>query len=92
MIRVWDLKEHVCIQITTVKFPCTLNGRFAEHGPFALHLQSERPTNGLLVGAGDYIAMLRMGEGNVAASTTPTTHLTQLCAAIYNPYFKQVNM
>ena len=89
MLKVWDVKEHVCLQTVTVKYPSSLLGRMPEYGPFSMHLQ--RSPNCLLLAANDYIAQIKVGESGAPVSLVPTTHLTQLCCAIYNPFFKQVS-
>ena len=89
VLKVWDLRDHVCLQTITVKFPISLHGKMPEHGPFAFHLQPA-PQNALLITSNDYIAMLKLGSAGPPISLTPVTHQTQLCAAIYNPFFKQV--
>lgn len=88
VLKVWDVKEHVCLQTVTIKYPSSLLGRLPEYGPFSMHLQ--KSPNSLVLAANDYLAMLKIGESGAPVSLIPTTHLTQLCCAIYNPFFKQV--
>ncbi|XP_064637087.1 WD repeat-containing protein on Y chromosome-like isoform X2 [Lineus longissimus] len=89
VIKVWDVKEHSCLQTVTLKFPSSFTGRLPEHGFFPCRLQPP-PQNAFIVGSNDYLAMLKCGQVREVVSFLPTTHTTQLCCAIYNTYFKQV--
>ncbi len=96
VLKVWELVDHTCVQTVLVPFPTSLHGRLPEHGPFSLHLQTPNPSShqaphhALLLTANDYIALLKVGSDNDNVASAPTTHSTQLSAAIYNPFFKQV--
>ena len=37
MLKVWDVRDHVCLQTISIKFP-TFN-KLPDYGPFPLHLQ-----------------------------------------------------
>nr|XP_006814776.1 PREDICTED: WD repeat-containing protein on Y chromosome-like [Saccoglossus kowalevskii] len=89
IVKVWDIKEHTCLQTVTIKFPCIQNARMPEFGPFSLHLQP-MPVNSLIVCCGDYISSLKMGKAEPKKTKQATTHATQLCCALYNSHFKQV--
>ncbi len=92
IVRVWDLKEHNCVQSIVLKFPSSVNGRLPEHGNFALHLHVSGTMTKLLATSDDYIALTQMMSSDIPLSSEPTTHLAQLCSAIYNPHFKQVGL
>ena len=70
----------------------SLLGRMPEYGPFSMHLELKSPGRAVLIAANDYIAMCKLGTMNTQASLAPTTHLTPLSAAIYNPVFKTVSV
>ncbi|CAL1530117.1 unnamed protein product [Lymnaea stagnalis] len=89
VVKVWDTKEHVCLQTVTLKFPSALNGRMPEHGQFPVHLQGP-PHSAFVVTCNDYIAALRLGKVEENTSHLEVTHDTQLCSAIYNKFLKQV--
>lgn len=89
-LKVWDVKDQTCLQTIGIKFPTSLLGRMPEYGFFAMHLQLS-PGNSLLVAANDYIAQLKLGATGPVKISSPTTHLTQLCCALYNPLFKTVS-
>ncbi|XP_013420475.1 WD repeat-containing protein on Y chromosome isoform X3 [Lingula anatina] len=89
VVKVWDLKEHTCLQTVVMKFPSTVHGRIPEHGPFPLRLQHP-PHHALVVSCNDYIGVLRLGQSYNERTNYPTTHKTQLCCAIYNTFYKQV--
>ncbi|XP_077980125.1 cilia- and flagella-associated protein 337-like [Glandiceps talaboti] len=89
IVKVWDIKEHTCLQTVVIKFPCVQNARMPEFGPFSLHLQP-LPINSLVVCCGDYVASLKMGKAEPKKTKQATTHSTQLCCAMYNSHFKQV--
>ncbi|PVD39372.1 hypothetical protein C0Q70_02002 [Pomacea canaliculata] len=90
VIKVWDIKEHTCLQTVILKFPSSLHGRVPDHGQFPIHLQPS-PHDALLVTCNDYIGLLKLGRvEQQPLNTMPTTHDTQLCCAIYNTFFKQV--
>ncbi|XP_059147520.1 WD repeat-containing protein on Y chromosome-like [Physella acuta] len=89
VVKVWDTKEHVCLQTVVLKFPSSLNGRMPEHGQFPVHLQGP-PHSAFFVTCNDYIAGLRLGKVEVKTSHMEVTHDTQLCCAIYNTFLKQV--
>ncbi|XP_048248360.1 WD repeat-containing protein on Y chromosome-like isoform X1 [Haliotis rufescens] len=89
VIKVWDIREHTCLQTVQLKFPSSIHGRMPEHGQFPLHLQGA-PHSAVLVTSNDYIGMLKLGQVAAPQSVMPTTHDTQLCCAIYNHFFKQV--
>ena len=44
----------------------------------------------LLVTANDYIASLELGQLTTSVKQPDVTHNSQLCCALYNPYFNQV--
>lgn len=85
----WDIKEQSCLQTVGLKFPNSIHGRMPEHGEFPIHLQCS-PQDALLVTCNDYIGMLKLGRSSQPTTTHTVTHDTQLCGAIYNPFFKQV--
>ncbi|XP_055876696.1 WD repeat-containing protein 49-like isoform X3 [Biomphalaria glabrata] len=89
VIKVWDIKEHVCLQTVAIKFPSALNGRMPEHGQFPVHLQGP-PYSAFVVTCNDYIAVLRLGKVESTVDNQEVTHDTQLCSAIYNNFLKQV--
>ncbi|KAK7469672.1 hypothetical protein BaRGS_00036301, partial [Batillaria attramentaria] len=90
VIKVWDIKEHTCLQTVILKFPSSLHARMPEHGQFPLHLQPS-PHDALLVTCNDYVGMLKLGRVEPpSGNTMALTHDTQLCSAIYNSFFKQV--
>ncbi|KAH9494635.1 hypothetical protein Btru_019804 [Bulinus truncatus] len=89
VIKVWDIKEHVCLQTLAIKFPSALNGRMPEHGQFPVHLQGP-PHSAFIVTCNDYIAALRLGKVVSTSYEQEITHDTQLCSAIYNKFLKQV--
>ncbi|XP_070580974.1 cilia- and flagella-associated protein 337-like [Ptychodera flava] len=89
IVKVWDIKEHTCLQTVIMKFPCVQNARMPEFGPFSVYLQGQ-PINSLVVCCGDYIASLKLGKTAPKKTKQATTHSTQLCAAMYNSHFKQV--
>ncbi|BFZ18007.1 hypothetical protein BsWGS_21047 [Bradybaena similaris] len=89
VIKVWDTREHTCLQTIFLKFPSSLHGRIPEHGQSPIHLQ-EPPHSALVVTCNDYIASLRLGRPEEGTAHTETTHDTQLCCAIYNKLLKQV--
>jgi len=62
-----------------------------EHGQFPMHLQPS-PQDALLVTCNDYVGMLKLGRTSIPQQQGVITHETQLCGAIYNPLFKQVNL
>ena len=37
-LKVWDIKDQVCVQSVQIKFPSVLDGRQPEHGPFPVEL------------------------------------------------------
>ncbi|KAL5017844.1 hypothetical protein ScPMuIL_003566 [Solemya velum] len=88
VVKAWDIKEHTCLQTIVLKFPSSIHGHMPEHGQFPMHLQHS-PQRALLVTCNDYISILRLGQSNMANHNTEETHDTQLCSAIYNPFFKQ---
>ncbi|XP_076809582.1 cilia- and flagella-associated protein 337-like isoform X1 [Clavelina lepadiformis] len=88
VIKVWDFKEHSCIQTISPKFPSLQPGRIPEHGEFPLSLYGS-PHDLITVTCNDSIAMLKMGKLDPKAEL-PTTHDASLCGAIYNPLFHQV--
>lgn len=89
VVKVWDTKEHTCLQTVCVKFPNSQLGRLPEYGAFPMALHSNPKS--VLITANDYIAMLKLGQVNDPVfSSLPMTHKTQLCGAIYNQYLKQV--
>ncbi|XP_039256207.2 cilia- and flagella-associated protein 337-like isoform X1 [Styela clava] len=88
VIKVWDIKEHYCIQTITLKIPSVQPGRIPDHGEFPISL-FERPHNLMLVSCNDCIALLKMGKLEPAPEA-PTTHKAALCNAIYNDLFHQV--
>ncbi|CAH1274614.1 EFCAB8 [Branchiostoma lanceolatum] len=87
MLKVWDVKDHSCLQTVVLKFPCLVNGRIPEYGAFPLCLVLSKNT--LLLTCQDYIGQLKLGVKKVK-STLPTTHNAPLCTAIYNPHYHQV--
>ncbi|KAI8506660.1 hypothetical protein Bbelb_160870 [Branchiostoma belcheri] len=87
MLKVWDVKDHSCLQTVVLKFPCLVNGRVPEYGAFPLCLVLSKNT--LLVTCQDYIGQLKLGVKKVK-SPLPTTHNAPLCTAIYNPHYHQV--
>ncbi|XP_052069658.1 WD repeat-containing protein on Y chromosome-like isoform X4 [Mytilus californianus] len=89
VVKVWDIKEQSCLQTVGLKFPNSIHGRMPEHGEFPIHLQCS-PQDALLVTCNDYIGMLKLGRSSQPTTTHTVTHDTQLCGAIYNPFFKQV--
>ncbi|XP_041364011.1 WD repeat-containing protein on Y chromosome-like isoform X2 [Gigantopelta aegis] len=89
VIKVWDTREHTCLQTVVLKFPSSIHGHIPEHGQFPLHLQPA-PHSALLITCNDYLGMLKLGQVSQSVSQRPTTHDTQLCSAIYNQFFKQV--
>nr|XP_022317228.1 WD repeat-containing protein on Y chromosome-like isoform X7 [Crassostrea virginica] len=89
VIKVWDIKEHACLQTVVLKFPSSIHGRMPEHGTFPMHMQPG-PHNALLVTCNDYIGMLKLGHTSQPKNLDAVTHDSQLCGAIYNKTFKQV--
>ena len=87
VLRVWDMKEQVCIQTVVLKFPANFLDRLPEYGSFPMHLQAS--PKALLIAANDHIALLKLGPVNKLSSQL-CTHAAQLCGAIYNPHFSQV--
>ena len=94
VLKVWDPSEHTCLQTVGLKFPCAVHGPLLEHGPFSLCLPpSTRAHPGvLLVAAQDYLAHLRLSSSGPDTSQLATTHQVQLCAAVFNPNYKQVRL
>ncbi|XP_064614731.1 WD repeat-containing protein on Y chromosome-like [Liolophura sinensis] len=90
VLKVWDIKEHTCVQTVVVKFPSSIHGRMPEHGQFPLHLERRPQLSCLLLTCNDYVGQLKLGKRPAPASFMPVTHDTQLCSAVYNPLFKQV--
>ncbi|XP_035828989.1 WD repeat-containing protein on Y chromosome [Aplysia californica] len=90
VIKVWDVKEHTCLQTIVLKFPSSLHGRMPEHGQFPLLLLQGKSNSALLVTCNDYIGALRLGKVEENTSHLQVTHDTQLCSAIYNKFLKQV--
>ncbi|MEL6926997.1 MAG: hypothetical protein AAFO94_23360, partial [Bacteroidota bacterium] len=37
-LKVWDIKDQVCVQSIQIKFPSAVEGRTPEHGPFPVEL------------------------------------------------------
>ena len=37
-LKVWDIKDQVCVQSIQMKFPSAIEGRHPEHGPFPVEL------------------------------------------------------
>lgn len=91
VMKVWDIKEHSCLQTVVLKFPSSIHGRMPEHGTFPMHMQPA-PHNALLVTCNDYIGMLKLGHTSQPKNLDAVTHDSQLCGAIYNKTFKQVNL
>lgn len=91
VIKVWDIKEHSCLQTVVLKFPSSIHGRMPEHGTFPMHMQPA-PHNALLVTCNDYIGMLKLGHTSQPKNLDAVTHDSQLCGAIYNKTFKQVDL
>ncbi|XP_062601746.1 WD repeat-containing protein on Y chromosome-like isoform X1 [Saccostrea cucullata] len=89
VIKVWDIKEHSCLQTVVLKFPSSIHGRMPEHGTFPMHMQPA-PHNALLVTCNDYIGMLKLGNISQPKNLDAVTHDSQLCGAIYNKTFKQI--
>ncbi|GAB1602852.1 WD repeat-containing protein on Y chromosome-like [Argonauta hians] len=90
VIKVWDLKEHTCLQTIAMKFPSSIHGRVPEHGQFPMCLLTTANHSCLLVTCNDYIGQLSLGNTTKNPRTTPITHDSQLCCALYNQFFKQV--
>ncbi|CAH1794020.1 unnamed protein product [Owenia fusiformis] len=88
-VKVWDIKEHTCLQTVQIKFPSSIFGRIPEHGSNPLHLQGGAH-NALVACSSDYISLLKCGVGKTHKEILPSTHNTQLCCAIYNEFYKQV--
>ncbi|XP_048762594.2 WD repeat-containing protein on Y chromosome-like isoform X3 [Ostrea edulis] len=89
VIKVWDIKEHSCLQTVVLKFPSSIHGRMPEHGTFPIHMQPA-PHNAVLVTCNDYLGMLKLGHTSQPKNLDAVTHDSQLCGAIYNKTFKQV--
>ncbi|XP_033741857.1 WD repeat-containing protein on Y chromosome-like isoform X2 [Pecten maximus] len=89
VVKVWDIREHTCLQTVVLKFPSSIHGRMPEHGQFPMHLQLS-PQDALIVTCNDYLGMLKLGQTHLPKQQSVTTHDTQLCSAIYNQLFKQV--
>ncbi|XP_069124684.1 cilia- and flagella-associated protein 337-like isoform X2 [Argopecten irradians] len=89
VVKVWDIREHTCLQTVVLKFPSSIHGRMPEHGQFPMHLQLS-PQDALIVTCNDYIGMLKLGQTHLPKQQSVSTHDTQLCSAIYNQLFKQV--
>ncbi|GFO38221.1 WD repeat-containing protein on y chromosome-like isoform x1 [Plakobranchus ocellatus] len=90
IIKVWDTKEHTCLQTIILKFPSSIHGRMPEHGQFPVHLQDGK-NSAFIVTCNDYIGCLRLGRVEEKEdSSLEVTHTTQLCSAIYNKFLKQV--
>ncbi|KAK3758931.1 hypothetical protein RRG08_016011 [Elysia crispata] len=90
VIKVWDTKEHTCLQTIVLKFPSSIHGRMPEHGQFPVHLQDGK-NSAFVVTCNDYIGSLRLGRKEEKDETSmEVTHTTQLCSAIYNKFLKQV--
>ena len=99
----WDIFEHVLIQKITVKFP--FSQRLPDHGPSILHVL--QPTNSLCVLCNEYIAEFKVGSSSTGSTPSAldgsgsnklggsvwsvTSHKHPLCAAVYNPHFRQVS-
>ena len=88
----WDIFEHVLVQKITVKFP--FSQRLPDHGPSILHVLPAN--NSLCVLCNEYVAEFKVGSMVGVASKqsvwSVTSHEYPLCAAVYNPHFRQVTM
>ncbi|KAK3091715.1 hypothetical protein FSP39_022107 [Pinctada imbricata] len=89
VVKVWDIKEHTCLQTIVLKFPSSIHGRMPEHGQFPMHLQPS-PHDTLLVTCNDHVGMLKLGHTSQPKMLEAVTHDTQLCSAIYNKLFNQI--
>uniref|UniRef100_A0A1I8GGL5 Calmodulin n=1 Tax=Macrostomum lignano TaxID=282301 RepID=A0A1I8GGL5_9PLAT len=88
IIKAWDLKAHVCVQTVTVRIPYSVTDKLPDHmgSPLTLHLGS----NTVYLCSSDNILQYRLGKAADPVPGLILTHKAQLCAALYNPTFKQV--
>lgn len=91
ILKVWDLKDHTCLQTIILKFPTSMNGHVPEHGPFPFMLHHGSGHNScLIIACNDYMAELRFGIHAKQKDNMPITHTAPLCTAVYNPFFEEV--
>ena len=87
VIKVWDIKEHYCIQSMHLKYP--YDPHHLDHGPFPMILLPS-PAHALLITCEDYLTELKLNyEPN--NKMNKTSHERPLLAVIYNERKKQVN-
>lgn len=94
-LKVWDLVRHACLKTIRLDFPCQQPSQIPQHGSFPFLLLapplSEQPH--LVVGCGDYLALLRLSEsrsagaGGLAGGGRQGPGLTY---ALYNPTLRQL--
>ncbi|PAA57634.1 hypothetical protein BOX15_Mlig027962g1 [Macrostomum lignano] len=87
-IKVWDIRAQRCVQTVIVRIPYAVSDKMPEHMacPLTLHV----PSNTVYLTSNDNIVQYRLGKAADPVPGLVQTHRTQLCAAIYNPLFRQV--
>lgn len=90
VVKVWDLREHVCVQTINIHFTCVAYGRLPEHGPFPLKLHLGPPHDTLVVACNDYMAQIRLGRPPSASRYARSSHSAPLAGARFNKQFNQV--
>jgi len=89
VIKVWDIKEHNCLQTLSPKFPSVQTGRIPDHGEFPLCIYQSACTDLLILNCNDCIALYKLGKVETEADS-PTTHHSALSGLAYNPLFHQI--
>lgn len=98
MVKAWDLKEFVCLQTISIRFPTTLGGKIPSFGPFPADLylnaslgqvETSLP-GGLVLACNDYLCLMKLGQETARDGSLTETHASPVSCAVYNSRLKQV--
>lgn len=99
MVKAWDLKEFVCLQTISIRFPSTLGGKTPSFGPFPMdlylntsttHVETSLP-GGLVLACNDYICMMKLGQDTARDGSLTETHSSPISCAVYNSRLRQAS-
>ncbi|XP_062507876.1 WD repeat-containing protein on Y chromosome-like [Corticium candelabrum] len=85
-LKTWDMREYVCIQSVSWKYPTT---RTPDHGSFVLFL-SPLASNMLLLSCNNFVTEFRLQGVGKYSTRFATTHSSPICSVVYNSSLKQV--
>jgi WD40 repeat protein len=85
-LKTWDLREYVCIQSVTWKYP---TAKQPDHGASVFFL-SPLASNLLVLSCNQFMAEFKLRGVGRRSLRISVTHNSSICSVLYNPLFQQV--